>query len=35
MRGKARDILMNRSEKGVKYLVKMLECVVDNLDVGF
>lgn len=30
---KARDILMNRSEKEVKYLVKVLECAADNLDI--
>lgn len=30
---KARDILMNRSEKEVKYLVKVLECAADNLDL--
>lgn len=29
---KAKDILMNRSEKEVKYLVKILECAADNLD---
>lgn len=32
---KARDILMNRSEKEVKYLVKMLQCAADNLDMVF
>lgn len=29
---KARNILMNRSEKEVKYLVKVLECAANNLD---
>lgn len=29
---KAKDILMNRSEKEVKYLVKILECAADNLN---
>nr|WP_297932672.1 helix-turn-helix transcriptional regulator [uncultured Blautia sp.] len=29
---KATEILMNRSEKEVKYLVKVLECAADNLD---
>ena len=30
---KARTILMNRSEEEVKYLVKVLECAADNLDL--
>ena len=30
---KARAILMNRSEEEVKYLVKVLECAADNLDL--
>lgn len=29
---KAKDILMRRPEKEVKYLVKVLECAADNLD---
>lgn len=29
---KAKDILMSKSEKEVKYLVKVLECAADNLD---
>lgn len=29
---KVKDILMNRTEKEVKYLVKVLECAADNLD---
>ena len=32
---KAMDILMNRSEKEVEYLVKMLQCAADNLDMVF
>lgn len=29
---KAREILMKKSEKEVKYLVKVLQCAADNLD---
>lgn len=29
---KAKDILMSKSEKEVKYLVKVLECAADNLN---
>lgn len=29
---KARDILMNHTEKEAKYLVKILECAAENLD---
>lgn len=29
---KAKDILMGKSEKEVKYLVKVLECAADNLN---